>query len=264
MQDEQLLTLLDENALQSLGFVHFYGERKPWAKNVDTSLFPAYVTVAKDLWLTYIKDLESTMEYIAFDHFTPLTGRGLAQYRRTQTSYGYVPSMVSTVPRTTVYQDILANSIFILSQNPSLSPVTITPTISTTETTPTLNTTIVIDSSVEWNASCSELNATALVEVAQVIEQSVYEGMSSNLKNGETINFVYVYSLCNQNVENHTGSVFARRLQSGNTSSISFLTTVTSGCENCASFVYTESKYALETIVDDETLSNTIGMKYVI
>eukprot|EP00956_Cyclotella_meneghiniana_P009335 scaffold12924_cov40-Cyclotella_meneghiniana.AAC.1 len=40
--DRELLTLLGDDTLLSLGFVHFYGNRKPWVQKVDDSVFPTH------------------------------------------------------------------------------------------------------------------------------------------------------------------------------------------------------------------------------
>jgi hypothetical protein len=90
VQDTDLLTILGDNALLSLGFVHFYGSRKPWAKNVDTSSFPSHLSVARKQWL---KDFESLSSVPAADHLSPLTEYGAREYERALITYYYVSGL---------------------------------------------------------------------------------------------------------------------------------------------------------------------------
>lgn len=90
VQDTDLLTLLGDDALLSLGFVHFYGSRKPWAKNVDTSSFSSHLSVARNQWL---EDFESLSSVPAADHLSPLTEYGAMQYKRALVTYTYVSGL---------------------------------------------------------------------------------------------------------------------------------------------------------------------------
>jgi hypothetical protein len=85
-QDNELLIILDDDTLRSLGFVHFYGEWKPWAAahHGDTSSFPAHIAVARDLWL---KDFNHLSSLSNAKHSNPLTQIGIDQYRRALVLY---------------------------------------------------------------------------------------------------------------------------------------------------------------------------------
>jgi hypothetical protein len=87
VQDSDLLTLLDDESLVSHGFVHFYGSRKPWAKNVDDSSFPTHINVARKQWLA---NSERVSAVSAADHLSPLTEFGIRQYERALVTYTYV------------------------------------------------------------------------------------------------------------------------------------------------------------------------------
>jgi hypothetical protein len=89
VKDSELLVLLDDESLVSHGFVHFYGSRKPWAKNVDDSSFPTYVSVARKQWLV---DIGSLGAISAPEHLSPLTEFGSMQYKRALVTYTDVSS----------------------------------------------------------------------------------------------------------------------------------------------------------------------------
>jgi hypothetical protein len=79
--------LLDDNALSLHGFIHFFGERKPWAKSIDTSLLPAYVNEARAQWLKNFEDLTSLAET---NHVNHLTQFGIEQYLQARVLQTYV------------------------------------------------------------------------------------------------------------------------------------------------------------------------------
>jgi hypothetical protein len=83
--DSDLLTLLDDETLWGFGFLHFYGDMKPWADG-DTEKLPSRVKIARDCWLKRFeaaaKDRKTYLE-----HESPLTSKGIEQYRRAQTLY---------------------------------------------------------------------------------------------------------------------------------------------------------------------------------
>jgi hypothetical protein len=84
IEDNRLLTLLDDESLLSLGFVHFYGERKPWRENVDVAAFPTTVVLARNRWL---QEFQGFSTVIAPKHVSPLTPNGVKQYRKALALY---------------------------------------------------------------------------------------------------------------------------------------------------------------------------------
>ncbi|KAL3782062.1 hypothetical protein HJC23_006290 [Cyclotella cryptica] len=139
-KDSELLTLLDDDTLLSLGFVHFYGDRKPWAGNKETSLLPSYVLTTRDLWLKGLQDLESSSwtEAPNVQHALPLTQTGYEQYRRALVLYSASPSASpSKFPTTSPSMSPLASvptgptkSPTRPSSAPTKAPITSRPTVS--------------------------------------------------------------------------------------------------------------------------------------
>lgn len=98
-QVSTLLILLDDEALHSHGFIHFYGNRKPWVQgsNSDWTFISAQIR-----WLEEYKGLRGDIP-IASDissHRLPLTKRGFEQYKRVlnhnHNPYGYAPTTSPT------------------------------------------------------------------------------------------------------------------------------------------------------------------------
>jgi hypothetical protein len=119
-----------------------------------------------------------------------------------------------------------------------------------------------MDSTLQWNLTCDGLNDTLFVELAQIIEEAVFEDMKALLTN-DTVDLVYVSTLCDQTVDNHDGYPVSslRRLQSFNVSAIGLTTTVSSECDGCSETLFNASNSALTTIVDDGTLTESIQNK---
>jgi hypothetical protein len=83
-QENELLIILDDDTLRSLGFVHFYGEWKPWAAaHVDSSSFPALIAVAREEWIKDFNHFSSLSDVNSY----PLTQFGIDQYRRALVLY---------------------------------------------------------------------------------------------------------------------------------------------------------------------------------
>ena len=121
---------------------------------------------------------------------------------------------------------------------------------------------ISVDSSLQWNiTSCDELrgNATALLSLAKVIEESIYNGVDPQLTTGEDVESVLVYELCGEDVPDHEGFSMDRRLQFADSSNIGVLTVVSKTCLDCQEVMFTDTKEALESIVNDGSLITAIG-----
>ncbi len=84
LEDSELLVLLDDETLQSFGFLHFYGELKPWAKDHNVSSLPKHVTSARSKWL---QEFELLSIVANPSHVSPLTPVGLKRYRRALALY---------------------------------------------------------------------------------------------------------------------------------------------------------------------------------
>jgi hypothetical protein len=127
------------------------------------------------------------------------------------------------------------------------------------KTMQTPRTTIEMASTLKWNISCSVLNdPRSLIDVAQIIERSTYDDIAP-LLTIETIELVYVYSICNRMVGNHPGysGKSTRRLQNS-ISEIKLLTYVSSGCDRCSELIFNETAHALAQVVDNGTLTKSI------
>jgi hypothetical protein len=120
-----------------------------------------------------------------------------------------------------------------------------------------------MDSVLEWNITCSELNATTLLDVAQLVEQSIFDKVSPQLPN-EVLDYVLVNSMCSQPVQAHatyTGPA-SRVLATGNATSILFQMQITgTGCSDCGEQVFNNTNTAIETIVRDGSLTSSIQNK---
>eukprot|EP00956_Cyclotella_meneghiniana_P012049 scaffold17102_cov82-Cyclotella_meneghiniana.AAC.1 len=122
--DRELLTLLGDDTLLSLGFVHFYGNRKPWVQKVDDSVFPTHVAIARKSWLNAFQDLNEIPDT---DHLSPLTAFGVSQYRRAQVLYTYEPSASPVTSNPSASPVTASPSSAPVTSNPSASPVTASP-----------------------------------------------------------------------------------------------------------------------------------------
>lgn len=115
----------------------------------------------------------------------------------------------------------------------------------------------------EWNITCSLVNNdTSRLQVAEILEQSVYDGLDPLLTK-ETIELVYVYELCDETVANHNGatSLSRRRLETLNATEIKFYLIVSRACNACDGEMFNETNEALIVIVDNGSLSNDIQNK---
>ena len=114
-------------------------------------------------------------------------------------------------------------------------------------------------STVEWNITCSELNDTSIISVAEVVEQSIYEGMQPEM-NSMSIELVLVTAMCNQTVGAHPGysGPSTRRLQTIPMTEIEFTTTVKYNCIDCSDEMFDITNSALVTIVDNGSLTTII------
>lgn len=118
-----------------------------------------------------------------------------------------------------------------------------------------------MDSTLQWNITCSEITDEELVQVAQIIEQSTHDGMDPNMPEDTFLKYVYVYELCGRPVEEHDGfPTPVRRLQtSALTSDIKMYHLVEKECDfDCSEEMFDGTDAALATIVDDGSLSESI------
>jgi hypothetical protein len=134
------------------------------------------------------------------------------------------------------------------------APVTAPPTA-------LFRTTVQVDTTLVWNITCDSINSTTLVEVAKIIEKSVYQDLDSQLNPDTTLDAVYVYELCGQKLETHVGFPPGRRLQQN--SEIKMFTVVSEACASgdvgqCGQDLFDQANAGLVTIVGDGSLSNTI------
>jgi hypothetical protein len=139
---------------------------------------------------------------------------------------------------------------------PADAPVTAPPTA-------LFSTTVQVDTTLVWNFTCDTINSTTLVEVAKIIEKSVYQDLEPQLNAGTTLDVVYVYELCGQTVETHVGYPPGRRLQSAPQSDIKMFTVISEVCASsdvgqCGQDLFDQADEGLDTIVGDGSLSNTI------
>ena len=122
-QASHLLTLIDDSTLHSHGFIHFYGNRKPWTKNIN--LASTFVT-AQTHWLQAYNKLESNSPSIVLYHQLPLTEVGYKKYHRVlQSGYGYSLSpseMPSVVPSASPSSSPTLTPSEVPSAVPSASP----------------------------------------------------------------------------------------------------------------------------------------------
>jgi hypothetical protein len=110
----------------------------------------------------------------------------------------------------------------------------------------------------QWNATCASLNDTALLEMASAVEAAIYDGLIPTM-NGQTLELVYVYELCNRSVADHSGySDSRRRAQTTPVSDIGVYTVISRECNDCQDQLFEETDSALDVIVDDGTLSAEI------
>jgi hypothetical protein len=117
-----------------------------------------------------------------------------------------------------------------------------------------------MSSNLEWNLTCFEYNSTALVDVAKVVEQSIFEGVDPQLSN-EVLEHVLVTGLCGKAVQSHdvllNSSV--RLLQAANMSEIILQMQITeTGCVDPVEGIFSSVNSALNSIVSDGTLTSFI------
>eukprot|EP00804_Cyclotella_cryptica_P013053 CCRYP_002359-RA/>CCRYP_002359-RA protein AED:0.09 eAED:0.14 QI:151/0.85/0.75/1/0.85/0.75/8/502/1448 len=241
-EDSELLTLLDDETLHSLGFVHFYGDSKPWVKNIDDSSLPTHVALAKSRWLKEFKDLSSVP---APGHTSPLTRIGIKQYQRALALYSPTSSP-SSAP-------VSSAPITPAPVNPAPTP---SPTISPVSAPLT---TINVLSTVEWNYTCpNPPNNTLLLEVANTIEVAVFNKLDPELTGQQrNLIFVYVSQLCNQLVDSHSPYTGSRRLV--DKTSVEIILGVSEPCTSCEDTLVNATVDLLETIVNNGTLASEIS-----
>ena len=121
-------------------------------------------------------------------------------------------------------------------------------------------TTIRMDSTLQWNVECSSLDSAALVTLAQIIEKSVYDGIESQLSNGNgVLQSTYVSELCDQLVDEHSPYPDGlRRLQTGSSTDVKLYSVVSSDCIGCQQEMFTATNNALTTIVENGSLADSI------
>jgi len=83
--DYELLTLYDDEALQSFGIVHFYGDRKPWGRRKEG--LPKYVQSAQARWHEIYNKLQSNPKSTLPNVSSPLTKLGTARYLEARVLY---------------------------------------------------------------------------------------------------------------------------------------------------------------------------------
>jgi hypothetical protein len=110
----------------------------------------------------------------------------------------------------------------------------------------------------QWNATCASLNDTALLEIASAFEVATYDSLLP-IMDGQTLELVYVYELCNRSVADHSGySASRRRAQTTPSSGIGFYTVISKECNDCQDQLFEETDSALDVIVNDGTLNAEI------
>ena len=97
------------------------------------------------------------------------------------------------------------------------------------------------------------------MNLAQVVERSVYDGLDSQSLNGQLQN-VYVYELCDLPVDEHSPYPNGvRHLQTSSSSSdIKLYSVVSALCIGCQQEMFTVTNNALKTIVENGSLTNSI------
>jgi len=83
--DEELLKILGDDDLNSLGVVHLYGDRKPWSKEFD--LMPSHVRLAQGRWIKIYEELKSFRPDSLLGYKSPLTNEGVRRYLRKKIKY---------------------------------------------------------------------------------------------------------------------------------------------------------------------------------
>lgn len=114
-------------------------------------------------------------------------------------------------------------------------------------------TTIAMDSTMEWNITCP-LIGTTILEAAQIVEQSMFEGMSDNV-NGLTS--TYVYEICGEEVSEHSPYPSGRRLQTA-ASEVRATVVVSTTCNGCGDEMFDEADNALTMILEDGSLTGLV------
>jgi hypothetical protein len=117
-----------------------------------------------------------------------------------------------------------------------------------------------MESTLTWNITCSLINTTTLIEIANIVEESVYNTMDSTLPNDLLLEYVYVDKLCNTTVGGHPGFPTARRLEVG-TSDIKLFEVVSKNCVGCQEDIFNTTNAALVEVVNDGSLSSSIQNK---
>ncbi|KAL7478737.1 hypothetical protein ACHAW6_004488, partial [Cyclotella cf. meneghiniana] len=142
VKDADLLTLLDDNALLSFQFIHFYGEKKPWANNTNAESIPMHIAIAKKKWLNDRDNLISVqrLEESRNHHSLPLTKLGFHKYERARVLYeNIIPTQIPSASPTVSPSTSPTSPMRLPSLTPTKSPST-APTIlpmSLSPTTPT-------------------------------------------------------------------------------------------------------------------------------
>jgi hypothetical protein len=135
-----------------------------------------------------------------------------------------------------------------LTPKPTDALVTAPPTVLFSKT-------VQVDTTLVWNITCEAINSTTLVvEVAKIIEKSVYQDLEPQLNVVTTLDVVYVYELCGQTVETHVGYPPGRHLQSAPQSDIKMFTVVLEFCASgdvvqCGQDLFEQTNGGLDTIV---------------
>ncbi|KAL7480584.1 hypothetical protein ACHAW6_006270, partial [Cyclotella cf. meneghiniana] len=122
-------------------------------------------------------------------------------------------------------------------------------------------TTIYMYSTLEWNFNCSDVNNATLLNVATVVEKSIFEGIAPQITPLELVS-VFVWSICNHTfLPNTLRTVHGTRLlEEVPLTKIEFIAQVTTQdhCDNCGQQLFTATSSALQSIVKSENLTSSI------
>ena len=160
---------------------------------------------------------------------------------------------------------IKADTCAKLSSNaPSFSPTTVSapvsqsPTSSSPSSSPNVASTVVlsIQSILEWNYTCSNIDQTTLIDVAKIIEKSFWDSMQTDLTESTLV--YYVDNICDRTVGEHVGYPPGRRLQN-DISQIQLTTEITTeGTAAEADSIFNDVNLLFNQIVQDGRLDGFV------
>jgi hypothetical protein len=154
------------------------------------------------------------------------------------------------------------------SPSESLIPMSTNPSTNKPPSTSLSMITIEMKSSFKWNINCTPLaDETTLLSDAKLVEQALFDLLSSELEENQIILYILVTEMCSRPVPSHTGTVKTNRLLAASDltdEDVLFTIEISETCEDCGNnatageSLFNDTKAALKNIVNNGNLTAAI------